>query len=26
MFVYDERSDVNAGYMTYKILPLGRGY
>jgi len=22
MFVYDERSDVNAGYMTYKILPL----
>lgn len=23
MFVYDERSDVNAGYMTYKILPLG---
>ena len=24
MFVYDERSDVNAGYMTYKILPLGK--
>jgi len=23
MFVYDERSDVNAGYMTYMILPLG---
>jgi len=23
MFVYDERSDLNAGYMTYKILPLG---
>jgi len=22
MFVYDERSDINAGYMTYKILPL----
>jgi len=22
MFVYDERSDLNAGYMTYKILPL----
>jgi len=26
MFVYDERSDVNAGYMTYKILLLGRGH
>jgi len=26
MFVYDERSDVNAGYMTYKILPLGKEY
>jgi len=26
MFVYDERSDVNAGYMTYKILPLGKSY
>ena len=25
MFVYDERSDLNAGYMTYKILPLGSG-
>jgi len=24
MFVYDERSDLNAGYMTYKILPLGK--
>jgi 2'-5' RNA ligase len=24
MFVYDERSDVNAGYMTYMILPLGK--
>ena len=24
MFVYDERSDVNAGYMTYKILSLGK--
>jgi len=24
MFVYDERTDVNAGYMTYKILPLGK--
>jgi len=24
MFVYDERSDINAGYMTYKILPLGK--
>lgn len=23
IFVYDERSDINAGYMTYKILPLG---
>lgn len=23
MFVYDERTAVNAGYMTYKILPLG---
>lgn len=23
MFVYDERNAVNAGYMTYKILPLG---
>lgn len=23
MFVYDERSALNAGYMTYKILPLG---
>jgi 2'-5' RNA ligase len=22
MFVYDERSDVNSGYMTYQILPL----
>lgn len=22
MFVYDERNEVNAGYMTYKILPL----
>jgi len=26
MFVYDERSDVNAGYITYKILPLGKGH
>jgi len=26
MFVYDERSDVNAGYMTYKILPLGENH
>jgi len=26
MFIYDERSDVNAGYMTYKILPLGKEY
>jgi 2'-5' RNA ligase len=24
MFVYDERSDVNAGYMTYMILLLGK--
>jgi 2'-5' RNA ligase len=24
MFVYDERSDVNAGYMTYMILPLSK--
>ena len=24
MFVYDERSEVNAGYMTYKILSLGK--
>ena len=23
MFVYDERDEVNAGYMTYMILPLG---
>ncbi len=23
MFVYDEREEVNAGYMEYKILPLG---
>jgi len=23
MFVYDERAAVNAGYMTYRILPLG---
>jgi hypothetical protein len=23
MFVYDERTAVNAGYMTYMILPLG---
>ena len=23
MFVYDERNSTNAGYMTYKILPLG---
>jgi len=26
MFVYDERSDVNAGYMTYKILPLSENH
>jgi len=26
MFVYDERSDVNAGYMTYKILPLSKNH
>lgn len=26
MFVYDEKSDVNAGYMTYKILPLGKSH
>ena len=26
MFVYDERSDVNAGYMTYMILPLGNSH
>jgi len=24
MFVYDERTAVNAGYMTYMILPLGK--
>jgi len=24
MFVYDERHSINAGYMTYKILPLGK--
>ena len=24
MFVYDEQASMNAGYMTYKILPLGR--
>ena len=24
MFVYDEREEVNAGYMTYMILPLGK--
>jgi len=24
MFVYDERYSLNAGYMTYKILPLGQ--
>jgi hypothetical protein len=23
MFVYDERTAVNAGYMTYMILPFG---
>ncbi len=23
MFIYDEREEVNAGYMEYKILPLG---
>lgn len=23
MFVYDERTAINAGYMTYRILPLG---
>lgn len=26
MFVYDERTAVNAGYMTYKILPLGTNH
>jgi len=26
MFVYDERSDVNAGYMTYMIIPLGNSH
>jgi len=26
MFVYDQRTAVNAGYMTYMILPLGRGH
>ena len=25
MFVYDERDEVNAGYMTYMILPLANG-
>ena len=25
MFVYDEKDDLNAGYMTYLILPLGKG-
>ena len=24
MFVYDEREEVNAGYMTYMVLPLGK--
>ena len=23
MFVYDDRSAINAGYMTYRVLPLG---
>ena len=26
MFVYDERTAVNAGYMTYRILPLGANH
>ncbi|MCK6585509.1 MAG: 2'-5' RNA ligase family protein, partial [Anaerolineales bacterium] len=26
MFVYDERTAVNAGYMTYMILPLGANH
>ena len=25
MFVYDEREEINAGYITYKILPLSGG-